>query len=69
MRLREAGTLVERLQETEKIGIVPEGIWPAYCEGMFPEEHIIAFRNLPNEQQEEVAQHCVWQALKETRLN
>lgn len=68
VRLREAATLVERLKENEKIGIVPEGIWPAYCEGMFPGEHIIAFRNLPNEQQEEVAQRCVWQAVKETYL-
>ena len=68
VRLREAATLVERLQETEKIGIVPEGIWPSYCEGMFPGEHIIAFRNLPNEQQAEVAQHCLWQSIRKTEL-
>lgn len=68
VRLRDAAILVERLQETEKIGIVPEGIWPVYCEGMFPGEHIIAFRNLPNEQQAEVAQHCVWQSIRKTEL-
>jgi len=68
VRLREAAVLVERLQETEKIGIVPEGIWPAFCEGMFPGEHIIAFRNLPNEQQADVVQHCVWQEVREIHL-
>ena len=68
VRSREAVMLIERLQETEKIGIVPEGIWPAYCEGMFPGEHIIAFRNLPNEKQEEVAKSCVWQSIRKTEL-
>ena len=47
--VREANTLVKRMQETEKIGIVPEGVWPVYCEARFPDEHIISFRNLPDE--------------------
>lgn len=66
--VREAKTLVERMQETEKIGIVPEGVYPVYCEGRFPDEHIITFQNLPSENQEEVAKHCVWQEIREVTL-
>ena len=68
VRLREAAILVERLQESERIGIVPEGIWPVYCEGMFPGEHIIAFRNLPSEKQEIVSSICIWQDMPEIHL-
>ena len=66
--LLEAPTLVMRLQETEKIGIVPEGIMPAYCEGYFPNEHVITFRNLPEENRDEVVDHCVWQEIDEVKL-
>ena len=59
--VREADVLIERLLETEKIGIVPEGIMPAYCEAYFPGEDIIAFRNLPEESRDEVVKHCIWQ--------
>ena len=61
MCVREADSLIERLLETEKIGIVPEGIMPAYCEAYFPGEDIIAFRNLPEESRDEVVKHCIWQ--------
>jgi len=64
----EAPTLVMRLQETEKIGIVPEGIMPAYCAGYFPNEHIISFRNLPENNREKFAFHCVWQEIEEVNL-
>ena len=66
--VREAKTLVERLLETEKIGIVPEGVLPVYCEGWFPGEHIIAFRNLPDKNQDEVAKRCVWQKIDAVNL-
>ena len=66
--VRDADILVERLLETEKIGIVPEGIMPAYCEMYFPGEDIIAFRNLPEERREEVVKHCLWQAIAEVKL-
>ena len=66
--VREADILVERMMETEKIGIVPEGIMPAYCEMYFPGEDIIAFRNLPEEHREEVAKHCLWQNVPEVKL-
>lgn len=59
--IMEATTLADRLTEKEKIGIVPEGIIPAYCHSHFPNEHIIDFMNLPDEKRDEIVLHCVWQ--------
>lgn len=59
--MMEAAALADRLTEKEKIGIVPEGVMPAYCHSYFPNEHIIDFMNLPDENREELLQHCVWQ--------
>ena len=58
--LGEAGTLVARLTEEEKIGIVPEGVIPAYCGDRFPDEHIIDFMNLPYEDREKFLPYCTW---------
>lgn len=59
--MMEAAALADRLTEKEKIGIVPEGVMPAYCHSYFPNEHIIDFMNLPDENREELLPHCVWQ--------
>ena len=59
--MMEATALADRLTEKEKIGIVPEGVMPAYCHSYFPNEHIIDFMNLPDENREELLPHCVWQ--------
>ena len=61
-------TLVSRLLETERIGIVPEGVIPSYCESLFPNEHIIDFMNLPSENRQLVADHCVWQDIEPVEL-
>ena len=66
--LSEGNLLMERFLETEKIGVVPEGIIPVYCSGHFPDEHIISFMNLPDERTEEIAKKCVWQPLKNVQL-
>ena len=55
--------LIERFQETEKIGIVPNGVFPRYCSTRFPGENVIDFMNLPYERTEETIRHCVWQPL------
>ena len=62
--------LADRLLEKEKIGVVPRGIFPAYCAGFFPDEEIIDYINLPyyDEGGAEVAKHCIWQELPEVRL-
>ena len=58
--LAEAHTLADRLAEKEKIGIVPDGVIPVYCESDFPNEHIIDFINLPDEDQEKFLPFCTW---------
>ena len=58
--LVEAQTLADRLAEKEKIGIVPEGVMPAYCGNWFPNEHIIDFMNLPDENREKFLPFCTW---------
>ncbi len=58
--LVEAQMLADRLAEKEKIGIVPEGVMPAYCGNLFPNEHIIDFMNLPDEDREKFLPFCTW---------
>lgn len=58
--LREAPVFVRRLQGDEMIGIVPEGVIPKYCEGHFPDEHIIDYMNLPDEDREQFLPFCIW---------
>ena len=67
--LNEAYTLANRLHEVEKIGIVPEGVIPVYCESRFPEEHIIDYINLPIEDREKLLPYCVWQKEPSVYLN
>lgn len=66
--MHEAKILADRLTEKEKIGIVPDGVMPAYCESHFPNEKIIDFMNLPDENRDELVKHCVWQTEKEIFL-
>jgi len=60
--------LADALVGTDKIGIVPEGVFPRYCEGRFPEERIIDFMNLGKEDEEKLAEYIKWQPLPEIRL-
>ncbi|MBQ6519268.1 MAG: hypothetical protein IJI14_11150 [Anaerolineaceae bacterium] len=59
--LSDAEMLVDRLRETEKIGIVPKGVFPRYCSSYFPDEDIIDYINLPYEKREDLLPFCVWQ--------
>lgn len=56
--------LTERFLETEKIGIVPKGIFPRYCDSLFPNENVIDFMNLPFEERDKVVNACKWQPLR-----
>lgn len=58
--LVEAQVLADRLAEKEKIGIVPEGVIPAYCGNWFPNEHIIDYMNLPDEDRDKFLPFCTW---------
>lgn len=64
----DADILKERLEGTEKIGVVSEGVFPVYCEPLFPGEKIIDFINLPREDRGEFAKRCEWQPLNQVRL-
>ncbi len=67
--LSEAAALAERLAGTERIGVVPEGVTPAYCESYFPGQHIIAFMNLLEEDRERFVPLCSWQPIDEVLLD
>ena len=57
-----------RFLGTDKIGIVPGGVFPRYCESLFPDETILDFMNLPFEKRNEVASAAVWQPLDRVEL-
>lgn len=60
--------LADRVQGKEKVGVVPQGVIPKYCQGDFPDEDIIVFMNLPYEETEAYAARCVWQDIEEVKL-
>ncbi len=66
--IRNAEELKARLTGAESIGIVPEGVFPAYCHARFPGEDIVDFMNLPREHQDELAKYCRWQPIPVPRL-
>lgn len=57
-----------RLLEQEKIGIVPNGVTPVYCDSYFPNEKIIAYMNLPYDEPEKVINASEWYPLDEVKL-
>lgn len=60
--------LVKRLREEEFIGIVPEGVFPRYCDSLFPDKDVIDFMNLPYERRAEVVQQSIWQEIPVVEL-
>lgn len=60
--------LAKRVLETEKIGIVPDGIFPAYCDSMFEDDDIIDYMNLPFKETDKVAEKCVWYEIPDVEL-
>lgn len=68
MVIQEADLLKERLRGSEKIGVVPFGVHPAYCQSWFPGEHIEIFTNLSDEKPEKMAALCEWQPITPVEL-
>ena len=62
----DARELLARFRGTDRIGIVPENIFPRYCESWFPGERIIDFMNLPCEKdvREKLVSFVSWQPLE-----
>lgn len=66
--IHEGKKLAERLTGAEMIGIVPDGVFPRYCDSYFPEESILDFMNLPHEKRDDLASRCVWKPEPELRI-
>jgi len=66
--IHDAKLLSARLTETELVGIVPKGIFPAYCESMFPGGEVEEFMNLSLEEKDQLIPHCVWQEIPPVEL-
>lgn len=68
--LWDAPILVDRLLETDLIGIVPQDVWPYHCEHLYPDDEIHTFMNLPVEQDEaeQMLPFISWQLQDEVKL-
>jgi len=66
--LHDGAGLAEMLTGADYIGIVPEGVTPRYCGGLFPENGFLGFMNLPWENTEQVIAAAQWYPLPEVRL-
>jgi len=69
--MREAAMLKARVLGEEKIGVVPKGVFPAYCQSYFPGEDVIDYMNLPDEEADRkwLAERCVWQPIEHVGLS
>jgi len=67
----EAPVLKARVLGEEKVGIVPLGVFPAYCHSYFPGETVIDFMNLPGDEDDRnrLVEHCIWQPLEYAELS
>lgn len=52
----------------DKIGIVPNMVFPRYCHDMFPDEDIISFVNIYEDEMDAVKDYVTWQETPEIRL-
>lgn len=50
------------------VGIVPEGVFPRYCDSLFPGEKMLTFMNLPWEETCKVEQAAIWHPIGEVLL-
>ena len=66
--IRDADLLRKRLLGEERVGIVPEGVFPRYCSDWFPHEDIHSFMNLSYENADEEARRAEWLPLRRVRL-
>ena len=60
--------MADRFLGVYRIGIVPAGVIPNYCESYFPGEKILDFMNLDKEDEEKILEYIVWQDIPEQNL-
>ena len=66
--MHDGDILADRLQEKEIVGIVPEDVVPCYCESKFPDQKIISFYHLPEENRDQIVKKCTWQPLPKVQV-
>jgi len=66
--LYDSAGIVLRLTEADYIGIVPEGTVPRYCNDLFPDEKILDFMNLPDENTDKVIAATEWYPIPPVKL-
>ena len=64
----DSARIVSRLTEADYISIVPEEVFPRYCSELFPDEKMLDFMNLPNEDIEKVIAATEWYPISQTQL-
>lgn len=65
VRLEDMDALLARCLGTDKVGIVPQNVFPRYCEGMFPGEKVVDFMNIHiwDKEYAEIVSKAQWQEL------
>lgn len=66
--IRDGQALADRFLGKDKIGIVPKGVFTRYCESYFPNEKILDFINLDEEDEEKLLEYIEWQEIPEVYL-
>ena len=68
MIIRDAQLLKNRLLGVEQVGIVPDGVFPRYCQSWFPGRTVEAFMNLSSENSEEEIALAQWDDIEPVKL-
>lgn len=66
--IRDAQLLKNRLLGVEQVGIVPDGVFPRYCQSWFPGRTVEAFMNLSSENSEEEIALAQWDDIEPVKL-
>ncbi len=66
--LYDANEIIAAVKGEDLVGIVPEGIFPRYCETLFEGQHVIDFMRLHREDEEALLPYITWQHEQEAHL-
>lgn len=66
--LRDGTEILAMLKGEDYVGIVPEGVFPRYCDSFFPGEKMLTFMNLPYEKSDQVINAAYWYPIKTARI-
>ncbi|MDD2458502.1 MAG: hypothetical protein PHQ83_08360 [Eubacteriales bacterium] len=66
--LSDGKEILAMLKGEDYIGIVPQGVFPRYCDSFFPGEKLLTFMNLPFEKTDQVIQAAFWYPIERVQL-